>query len=131
MKRTAPNIESKVVSIIIEGKLSYEQISRETGVAVSTIKKIRSRNRHIISRAQEVDITQFPIDTLKIIDIQMLDKLERSERDSLELENISEAYRKGELSYRQYANQKRALKVLTVSQLLEVARYAKKRLRVS
>lgn len=131
MRKTALVLETKIVAMIIDGKLSYGQISAQTGVAVSTIKKIRSRNRHTISRAQEVDMTQLPIDSLKIIDMQMLDKLERSERDSLELENISEAYRKGELSYRQYAKQKRALKVLTVSQLLEVARYAEKRLRVS
>lgn len=131
MRKTASAIETKIVSMIIEGKLSYGQISGETGVAVSTIKKMRSRNRHIINRAREVDVAQLPIDTLKIIDMQMLDKLDRSERDSLELENISEAYRKGELTYRQYAKQKRALKVLTISQLLEVARYAEKRLRVS
>lgn len=117
--------------MIIEGKLSYKQISARVGVAVSTIKKIRNRNNLTISRAREVDITKLPIDTLKIIDMQMLDILDESERDSAELERISDSYRKGELSYRQYTKQKRALRVLTISQLLEVARYAEKRLRVS
>lgn len=117
--------------MIIEGKLSYAQIFAQTGVSVSTIKKIKNRNRTTISRAQEPDITRLPIDTLKMVDMQIIDELEKSQGNEAVLQELAESYRKGELSYRQYMKRKRELRVFTISQLLAVARYAEERLQVS
>lgn len=117
--------------MIIEGKLSYAQIFAQTGVAVSTIKKIKNRNRTTVIRAQELDITGLLIDTLKMVDMRIIDELEKSQRNEAALEELTESYRKGELSYRQYVKRKRELRVFTISQLLAVANYAEKRLQVS
>lgn len=130
MKKTAPNVESEIVSMIIEGKLSYAQIFAQTGVAVSTIKKIKNRNKTTISHAQELDITKLPLDSLKMIDTRILSELEKSQRNEAALEELIESYREGKISYRQYMKHKRELKVFTVSQLLAIANYAKKRLQL-
>lgn len=116
--------------MIIEGKLSYAQIFAQTGVAVSTIKKIKNRNKTTISHAQELDITKLPLDSLKMIDTRILSELEKSQRNEAALEELIESYREGKISYRQYMKHKRELKVFTVSQLLAIANYAKKRLQL-
>lgn len=130
MRKTSPQTETKIVSLIIESKLSYQQMFDMTGVPVPTIKKIKARNLKTIQRAQELDITKLPIEAVKMVDMQILAELDKAIHNTTLLNQLIDSYKKGELSYRQYVKKKRGLGGLTVTQLITFATLAEKRLEV-
>lgn len=130
MRKTSPQTETKIVSMIIESKLSYQQMFDMTGVPVPTIKKIKARNLKTIQRAQELDITKLPIEAVKMVDMQILAELDKAIHNTTLLNQLIDSYKKGEISYRQYVKKKRGLGGLTVTQLITFATLAEKRLEV-
>jgi DNA-binding CsgD family transcriptional regulator len=56
-QRTRPEVERSVVELIALGT-RYSDISRQTGLHISTIKKIKRRNKEIVLRIQHELVTR-------------------------------------------------------------------------
>lgn len=64
MKRTNPETENHVLSLIMLG-YPYPDIAEKTGVAVSTVKKIKARNKQAYEAGKR-ELVQFTADAARV-----------------------------------------------------------------
>lgn len=128
MRKTQFTVELKIVRLIFEG-YKYADIENRTNVAISTIKKIKKRNRAAFRKLEEKTLkaeTDKQGDVAGQISELFGKRLERSQKDEAELERLNYLYRVNAISQRAYLENKRKLQILTVSQLIAISNYATK-----
>jgi hypothetical protein len=86
MRRIKPQVEQQVLTQILLGQ-SYADIAKETGVAVSTIKKVRARNKRLLQINKDeiehwtADEAREPLKRLYKLIGNALDEADRGERE--------------------------------------------------
>jgi hypothetical protein len=86
MRRIIPQVEQQILTQILLGQ-PYAEIAEETGVAVSTIKKIRARNKALLQTNKDeierwtADEAKGPLKRLYKLINKALDEADRGERE--------------------------------------------------
>lgn len=122
MRRIEASLEQEILNSILSG-YKYTDIQLMTGVAVSTIKKIRARNKTLFERAREINIAALDIEVERKGKMLILEQLERSEANLDELDRINMLYGCNEMSRREYTRRRRSLPVLSLRDLGTIARH--------
>lgn len=122
MRRIEVSLEQEILNSILSG-YRYADIQLMTGVAVSTIKKIKARNRVLFERAREIDIAALDIEAERMSRVLILEQLERTERNLDELDKADALYGRGEISRKEYARRKHGLPTLSLRELGFISGY--------
>lgn len=122
MRKVNPSIERHIVTLISAG-FKYSTINSQTSVPIPTIKKIRKRNADRITALKSIAFSRQVTEVESLIaktNTAITERIDKADEDEVVLDQLSCAYRSGEISRSEYYRKKKGLKPLSVRELLRI-----------